>query len=110
MTDVDWVRLAPSTALPRGSAVNVDIDGEQVALFHGDRGFHALADACPHMGGPLSESEIHDGAVECPWHGWRYDLATGDRRDRPGQPARMYPVRVRDGWLTLGLPAREEPS
>ncbi|MEV1004961.1 Rieske (2Fe-2S) protein [Nonomuraea sp. NPDC050202] len=110
MTDVDWVRLAPSTALPRGTAVNVDIDGEQVALFHSDDGFHALAEACPHMGAPLSQGEIHGGQVKCPWHGWRYDLATGMRQDRRGQPARVYPVAVHDGWLSLGLPRRKEPA
>lgn len=107
MTDLDWVRLAPSTALPRGSSVTVDIDGEQVALFHGEGGFHALADACPHMGARLSDGEFRDGVVECPWHVRLYDLKTGARRDRPGQPARVYPVRECEGWVLLGLPRRE---
>lgn len=34
---------------------------------------------CPHLLGPLGESEIHDGVVTCPWHGFKFDLNTGDR-------------------------------
>jgi len=32
---------------------------------------------CPHWGGPLDEGEIADGAVVCPWHGYRFDLTSG---------------------------------
>ncbi|MDN3258204.1 Rieske (2Fe-2S) protein, partial [Streptomyces sp. MA25(2023)] len=31
--------------------------------------FHALADRCSHLAGPLSEGTVADGCVECPWHG-----------------------------------------
>jgi nitrite reductase/ring-hydroxylating ferredoxin subunit len=31
---------------------------------------------CPHLLGPLGESEIREGIVECPWHGYRYDIRT----------------------------------
>lgn len=100
----EWVRLAPASALPPGKAVRVDIDGEQqIALFRTESGYYALSDMCPHMGGPLSEGEIVGGAVTCPWHGWRYDAATGTRVDRTGQAAMTYPVEVRDGYLFLDL-------
>jgi nitrite reductase/ring-hydroxylating ferredoxin subunit len=33
---------------------------------------------CPHMFGPLEQTKIQDnGIVECPWHGYRFDLSTG---------------------------------
>ncbi|MEO3886678.1 Rieske 2Fe-2S domain-containing protein [Nonomuraea sp. B5E05] len=108
MTLPDWVRLAPATALPRGAAVCADIDGERVAVFHTEHGYRALAQSCPHMGGPLSEGEVTGGAVICPLHRWRYDLSTGTRLDRPGQPVETYCIEVRHGWLYLALSDEEE--
>jgi nitrite reductase/ring-hydroxylating ferredoxin subunit len=33
---------------------------------------------CPHMLGPLEQTKIHDKEIiECPWHGYRFDLSTG---------------------------------
>jgi nitrite reductase/ring-hydroxylating ferredoxin subunit len=108
VTPVKWVRLAPAEALPYGSAVCVDADGEQVAVFHAEGGYRALADRCLHMGGPLSDGDVAEGTVSCPWHGWRYDLGTGARIDRPGQAVATYRVENRSGWLYLGLLEQEE--
>ncbi|MEV4114758.1 Rieske 2Fe-2S domain-containing protein [Nonomuraea sp. NPDC049695] len=104
---IDWVRLAPAGALPPHESVTVEVDGDRIALFHTEHGFRALGGSCPHMGGPLSEGDVGDGAVTCPLHGWRYDLTTGERLDRRGQPVPTYPVEVRQGWLCLGLPAQD---
>src|SRR5215813_1562579 len=99
-----WVRLAPESALARGRSVCVEVDGDLVAVFHTASGYYGLADACLHMGGPLSEGELEPAAVTCPWHGWRYSLSSGERVDRRGQTTMAYPVEVRDGWLWLGPP------
>ena len=42
-----------------------------------------LHETCAHAGGPLSEGDVVDGAIECPWHGSRFDLATGAVRQGP---------------------------
>ena len=48
--------------------------GEPVAIGRLDNGeLFALRDICPHRGVPLSAGRIMpDGAVECPYHGWRF--------------------------------------
>jgi nitrite reductase/ring-hydroxylating ferredoxin subunit len=104
---VTWLRLAPAEALPCGGAVCVDANGTRVAVFHTRNGYHALAGQCNHMGGPLSRGNVTESTVTCPWHGWRYDLRTGARTDRPGQAVAAYPIENRQGWLFLGLPAEE---
>ena len=59
----------------RGRAVVVD--GRRIAVLReGDR-FVAVADACPHMGASLADGRLEEGIVTCPWHGWRYDGASG---------------------------------
>lgn len=39
---------------------------------------------CPHLGGPLEEAPVHDGCITCPWHGYRFDLRSGQSADGRG--------------------------
>jgi nitrite reductase/ring-hydroxylating ferredoxin subunit len=34
----------------------------------------AFSATCPHMLGPLQDSAIEQGIVECPWHGYQFDV------------------------------------
>lgn len=57
---------------------------------------------CPHRLGPLGEGTVNAGVVTCPWHGYRYDLETGQGCD--GRPLRLRPgpeIKIEDGevWL-----------
>lgn len=42
-----------------------------------------LEDRCPHRGTPLSQGKLHDGLLQCPYHGWRFN-AKGDCVAIPG--------------------------
>ncbi len=74
----------------------------------------AHATECPHMRGPLMEAPIEDGCVRCPWHGYRFDLHTGESAD--GRGFRLAPapdvqidadqVTVRLGWAGVRQPER----
>lgn len=79
----------------------------RVAVFRQGDDLLALLDACPHQGASLSEGAVSDGAVRCPKHRWRFDLATGACTEAPHLPARTLPVREEGGtvWVDLG----EEP-
>lgn len=41
----------------------------------------AHATVCPHLGGSLAESEVCSGVVTCPWHGYRFDVRSGESAD-----------------------------
>ncbi len=61
-----------------------------------------LADRCSHRGGPLSEGRLVDGCVECPWHGSRFDPATGGVRRGPATSAQpTYEVRTDDSGIEI---------
>jgi len=60
--------------IPADGAVPVDFFG-RAALVHRAAGTPAATLAiCPHLGGPL---ELRDGELVCPWHGARFDAASG---------------------------------
>ncbi|MBI2207173.1 MAG: Rieske (2Fe-2S) protein [Candidatus Rokubacteria bacterium] len=65
---------------------------------------YACNNVCAHQGGPLSEGKLSGARLACPWHGWMYDVRTGQCRF-PGRGARVasYPVRLEgdDVWVDL---------
>ena len=73
----------------RGNAVNVrDVgDGMEVAVVRRGDTLHVWRAVCPHMGGPLGEATLcADGAsLQCPWHGYVFDLESGRLRDNPNE-------------------------
>jgi nitrite reductase/ring-hydroxylating ferredoxin subunit len=70
-------------ALPEGQLVKARFGAQNLVLVRQGETILALHDQCAHAGGPLSGGRIVDGAVECPWHQSRYELATGRRRRGP---------------------------
>ena len=62
------------------------VAGTPIVLFRGrDRRAAALLDRCPHRNFPLSEGRLRDGALECPYHGWRFG-PDGACHEVPGCP------------------------
>ncbi len=59
--------------------------------------------ACAHLGMPLDEGAVNDGILECPHHGFRYLLATGECLDVPEVQLVVHAVRVRDGRVAVKL-------
>jgi len=60
----------------------VEVDGEQCA-------FRAR---CPHLRGPLEDAPVVDGVVQCPWHGYRFDVRTGLNLDGHACRLALVPV------------------
>ena len=84
----EWTAL--DTDIPAdGSPVRAVAGTTAVMTTRQPDGIRVLAERCSHRGGPLSEGRVADGCVTCPWHGSRFDLATGAVRRGPavvGQP------------------------
>jgi nitrite reductase/ring-hydroxylating ferredoxin subunit len=74
-----FIKVANTSDLPSGQGMVVEIDGRPIALFNVNGEFRALDNVCPHRGGPLGEGYVdcNNMTVQCPWHGWTFDLATG---------------------------------
>lgn len=86
------------------------VDGVEVALFRDGEVVHALANHCPHRGGPIADGMLVAGLVECPWHGWRFDPATGASPLSPSMQVDTHPARVEDGWVVVTLPDPDGPT
>ena len=96
------VRVCCVDDLDEGDAVVEEIDGTQVALIRHRGDVYALENVCPHQGGPLGEGKVEDGCVFCPWHGWQFDVETGEHAQGLAR-ATTFPVTVEDGEVYVSL-------
>jgi nitrite reductase/ring-hydroxylating ferredoxin subunit len=66
----------------------------RVAVFNLDGRLHGIESDCKHMRASLANGEVKDGVVTCRWHGWQYDLATGECLSLKGARLKIYPVEI----------------
>ncbi len=67
----------------------------ELALFRSaDGAVCAVNNLCPHRGGPLAEGFVEDGVVSCPWHGWEFDLASGQAKHRDDVQVICHAARI----------------
>jgi nitrite reductase (NADH) small subunit len=98
-----WLRIADVEQCRPGSACEI-IAGERViALYHVDDQFYALDGICPHQGGPLAQGKLEGCIVTCPWHGWQYDVRTGQHQSIHSLVHRSYPVKVEGSDIYVDL-------
>ncbi len=81
--------------------------GRWAVRWHRDQ-WLAHSAVCPHLLGPLGEGAINeDGEIVCPWHGYRFNIETGENRDGLCGPlATSHALEEIDGCLYL----RPSPS
>ena len=94
---------AAESELPERQMRRVLVHGMPILLVRfGDR-IHALSETCTHMGGPLSEGELGEDRVTCPWHGsqFAFDDAGQVLRGPATFPAYCFETRVRDGQIEV---------
>lgn len=72
-----FTKVCASADVGDGAFKLVRHRGAPVALFRQGEKLYAIDNRCPHMGFPLCKGEVHEGIVVCPWHHWKFDLATG---------------------------------
>jgi nitrite reductase/ring-hydroxylating ferredoxin subunit len=99
----------PSTAidagrvedLPHGCSKTIGLpDGHELALYNVNGEFYAIENFCPHKGAPLAEGILCEHVIECNWHGWQFDVRTGDCLTVP-EKLKTYEVFVEDGAIKI---------
>ena len=118
------VVVAPVRDFPPGERRIVTVGRRSIGIFRIRDRFYALSNRCPHQGGPLCRGRVSPWVISqgpgdfrmeedtallaCPWHGWEYDVATGQSFLGPGEvPVRSYDVSVEPGG-SLGRGAADQ--
>lgn len=82
------------------------VHGEQtIALINIDNTFFAIDGVCGHAGGPLCRGEVitDEKVISCPWHGWEYDLKSGECLMDPSLSQKTFAVTVDQETVQITL-------
>jgi nitrite reductase (NADH) small subunit len=100
----DWHRLISLAELPAGSGREFTVKDSIIALFRVDDDLFAIDGICAHAAGPLAKGKLQGTIVTCPWHGWQYDVSSGQHCLTPSICQRTFPVKVEAGEVFIELP------
>ncbi len=70
-------KVAQKSEIQEGQGKMVVVNGKEIALFTVNNQFFAIDNTCLHRGGSLSEGFLEGDKVNCPLHGWQFDIKTG---------------------------------
>ena len=71
------IKVALKSEIQEGQGKLVTVNGKELALFNVKGEFFAIDNTCPHRGGPLNEGFLAESTITCSWHGWQFDVKTG---------------------------------
>ncbi len=100
----DFIEVARTSDVPPGRSTIIVAAGHVIALYNVGGTFHATSNVCLHRGGPVGEGDLEGSVVTCPWHGWQYDVRTGQNLANPEARLKTYEVKV-EGNRILVAPA-----
>jgi 3-phenylpropionate/trans-cinnamate dioxygenase ferredoxin subunit len=100
--------------VPEMGNIVVEVNGREIGIFRVHGEFYGLLNRCPHRGGPMCKGQMVSTLrserpghyqrdddrvfVECPWHGWEFEVSTGQSYFDPVRTRiRPYPVEVAHG-------------
>jgi nitrite reductase (NADH) small subunit/3-phenylpropionate/trans-cinnamate dioxygenase ferredoxin subunit len=99
-----FISIAKVDHVPPGTCVTAEVQGAVVALFNVEGTFYATDNTCPHAGGPLGEGTLVGNIVTCPWHGWRFNVCTGERPENPDFKVTSCEVRIEGDEVQIAVP------
>ena len=100
--------------IPPGGRKLLTLNGRDIGIFNIAGDYFALLNRCPHQGAALCKGTLVSLAtsdapghfeltregemLKCPWHGWEYDVRTGQSWcDPEDTKVKLYPVTIEAG-------------
>jgi nitrite reductase/ring-hydroxylating ferredoxin subunit len=117
------IRVADVGEFAAGEQTVVSEGPVEIGVFNVENEYYALSNVCAHESGPVCEGQVRgtlvaeyagpeDGVIErvtddpciaCPWHGWEYDLETGEHLGDDDISIPTFPVIVEDGVVYVEI-------
>jgi nitrite reductase/ring-hydroxylating ferredoxin subunit len=114
----EWPVARASEIAPGGRTI-VEVGGRSIGVFNVRGTFVAVLNVCPHELAPVCLGAVRgttlaslpgeyewgrEGEIlACPWHGWEFDLLTGQALADTRNRLRLYPVVVREDTVHVLL-------
>src|SRR5215471_18048515 len=90
-----WTRAAAVAEVKERGVMDVDVEGEEIALYWVDDAVYATHNVCTHAFARLSEGFLDGDCIECPVHQAVFNVKTGEAVAPPAYTAvKTYPCRI----------------
>jgi nitrite reductase/ring-hydroxylating ferredoxin subunit len=102
--------VGPVESFPDGQVSIITLGRIEVGIIRWSGKVYAVSGICTHQGGPLcrgvlsgrlagtapGDMTLEDAApvIACPWHGWEFDVCTGEAIWDPAVRVRTFPVKI----------------
>jgi nitrite reductase/ring-hydroxylating ferredoxin subunit len=103
MAEKTFATVARVEDVEPGTVKTVHVGETAIALSRVGDEFYAVQQACLHMQGPLGAGRLAEHVLSCPWHGWQYDVRTGENEFDRAIRLETYEVRVEDGDVRVAV-------
>ena len=90
--------------VPPGRVKTVEVGDEDIALCNVQGEIYAIANVCTHDDGPLGEGYLLGEEIECPRHGARFNVKTGEVKVLPAiVSVPSFPVKVEGDTILVDV-------
>ena len=96
-------KAAETSEVPPGTSKIVKALGAEIFVVNIDGTFHAFPNKCTHAGGPLGRGKLTGSVMQCPWHGWKFSVKTGQSPETEVVGVRTFEVKVEGEDVYVGI-------
>jgi 3-phenylpropionate/trans-cinnamate dioxygenase ferredoxin component len=101
----EYIRVCAENEVTEGQIKTFEIKDRPIAVARWQGSFFALDNICTHDGGSLGEGDLVKGQIQCPRHGARFDLKTGQVTRMPAVIGiGTYEIKIEDGDVFVAIP------
>lgn len=105
---MSFVEVLTESELWIGEMRPVQVAGRRVLLLRTERGIHAYADRCPHLGYPLSRGTLEGSTLTCSAHEYAFDADTGRGKNPRNLQLTGIEVACRQGKIWVDVDAARD--
>ncbi len=99
-----WVKAVEVRRLKEGEVLTLNLEGKRVLVVLWDGKVFSYVNSCAHQGMGFDGAEpVQKGVLRCPWHGFEYDITTGECITTNQLQLEPVPLKVEEGWVYLKL-------
>jgi 3-phenylpropionate/trans-cinnamate dioxygenase ferredoxin subunit len=99
---MSFVRVTSKSELVPGTMKDVEVNSIQILLVNLDDNYFAIGNICKHKGCKLSMGTLTGEVVQCPCHGSRYNVRTGEIvRGPTTEPEPSYEVKIENDQILV---------
>ena len=107
----DFVKVADTKDIQPSHMKEVEVEGENICVVNIEGKYHAIGSICTHEGGPLADGTLEGYEVECPWHGSKFDVRTGEVTSPPAsEPEPAYEVKLEGSNILVRKQGKRKAS